>query len=572
MTSVIGVLAVFVLIVLAGIVTLRRRRHMWDDDPGAPDDDEPASPAGPAAPAGLVAEPATAAATPAPAPAEPADDLPPPAPPEAIAEPGHVLQGISEIRAFFRKNETPIYFVSATAFNLLGIDRWVRNFTFLNWFDSFDGTHPNVFVPKERGYHEFESIEEIVNHLLGHKEVADLVEGRGGAGKACFLMFDEETEANLAALGVDLAFPSAALRTHLDSKIVTTQLGNEAGVPSVPNVLGEAADYDELLALASAGGLGSDLVVQTPYGDSGQTTFFIASADDWDADADKIVGEPIKVMRRIEPREAAVEGVVTRHGTLVGPVMTELAGFPELTPYGGGWCGNEVGSEFFSDHHRELARQYTQQMGDRLRQEGYRGYFELDFLVDAVSGELYLGELNPRVTGASSMTNVTAVAYGDMPLFLFHLLEFMDVDYEIDVDELNTRWAKAQNVDAWSQFILKQVEDDVERITEAPPSGIWRMSDAGAITFVRRDTDWHTVGDEREAFYLRIADAGGYRYPGADLGILVTRGRFMDDEHELGDRARRWIEGIKGQFRSVPIEDAEAVETPTPEPFGFKLL
>ena len=35
---------------------------------------------------------------------------------------------------------------------------------------------------------------------------------------------------------------------------------------------------------------------------------------------------------------------------------------------------------------------------------------------------------------------MTAVAYGDMPLFLFHLLEFMDVDYEIDVDELNERW------------------------------------------------------------------------------------------------------------------------------------
>jgi biotin carboxylase len=488
------------------------------------------------------------------------------------AEPDHVLHGISEIRSYFRKNETPIYFVSATAFNLLGIDRWVRNFTFVNWYDSFDGTHPNIFVPGERGRQEFESIEEIVNHLLGHKEVADLVEHRGGDGKACFLMFDTETEANLKALGLTLAFPSAALRTRLDSKIVTTQLGNEAGVPSVPNMLGRADDYTELTALAAGGGLGTDLVVQTPYGDSGQTTFFIASQADWDGDADKIVGEPIKVMRRIDPREAAVEGVVTRHGTLVGPVMTELAGFPELTPYGGGWCGNEVGSEFFSDHHRELARRYTQQMGDRLRQEGYRGYFELDFLVDAGSGELYLGELNPRVTGASSMTNVTAVAYGDMPLFLFHLLEYMDVEYEIDVDELNTRWARAQNVDAWSQFILKQVEDDVERIVEAPPSGIWRMADNGSITYVRRDTDWHTVSNEREAFYLRIADAGGYRYPGADLGIIVTRGRFMDDDHELGDRARGWIEGIKGQFRSVPLDHAEEAAVPAPEPFGFKML
>ena len=38
------------------------------------------------------------------------------------------LRGISEIRRFFRTNETPIWFVSATPFNLLGIDRWVRSF------------------------------------------------------------------------------------------------------------------------------------------------------------------------------------------------------------------------------------------------------------------------------------------------------------------------------------------------------------------------------------------------------------------------------------------------------------
>ena len=48
---------------------------------------------------------------------------------------GDHLRGISEIRGFFRTNETPIYFVSPTAFNLLGIDRWVRNFFYVNYFD-----------------------------------------------------------------------------------------------------------------------------------------------------------------------------------------------------------------------------------------------------------------------------------------------------------------------------------------------------------------------------------------------------------------------------------------------------
>lgn len=480
------------------------------------------------------------------------------------------LRGIPEIRHFFRTNEVPLYFVSATAFNLLGIDRWVRNFRFVNYFDSFDGWHPNIFVPKEQTSRAFGSIEEICNYLLGHKEVGDFVAGRGPAGKVAFLMFDEETEQLAMELGLEVAFPSAALRHRMDSKIVTTELGDEAGVPSVPNTIGRANTYRDVRSLAERAGLGDDLVIQTPYGDSGQTTFFVADEDEWKEHKSQMVGQELKVMRRIEPRECAIEGVITRHGTLVGPLMAELTGFPELTPYDGGWCGNDVSPDVLTERQRTLARERTVAMGERLRREGYLGYFELDFLADTMSGEMYLGELNPRVTGASSITNVTAVAYGDMPLFLFHLLEFMDVDYEIDVDELNGRWAQAGNVDEWTQFILKQTDEAVELITKAPASGIWRLGEGGGIDYTRRDTDWHTVRDESEAFYLRIAGTGQYRYPGADLGILVTRGRFMDEEHELLDRARTWISGIKSEFLSeAPERDQPPVR---PEPFGFKML
>jgi biotin carboxylase len=485
------------------------------------------------------------------------------------------LRGISEIRRFFRTNETPIWFVSATPFNLLGIDRWVRSFAYVNYYDSFAGGHPNVFVPRHVAPPTFESIEEICNYLLSHKEVVDHVKRRG-PGKAVFLMFDDETERLAADAGLEVAFPPAALRRRLDSKIVTTQLGDEAGVPSVPNTLGRASVYGDLLKLAAGAGIGTDLVVQTPYGDSGQTTFFIASAAGWDEHAAQMVGDELKVMKRITCREAAIEGVITRHGTLVGPLMTELTGYPELTPYGGGWCGNDVFAGALSAEHRRQARAYTQQMGERLRQEGYRGYFELDFLADMDTGDMWLGELNPRVTGASSMTNVTAVAYGDMPLFLFHLLEFLDVDYEIDVDELNAGWAQPNAIDEWSQFILKDTADVTELITFAPPSGIWKLdpSGHGGISFVRGETDWHSVASEDEAFYLRIAQAGGYRYPGADIGILVTRGRLQTDDHELTDRARTWISGIKRQFTTAPL----GAEAPPPrplresEPFSFKML
>ena len=76
------------------------------------------------------------------------------------------LVGVPEIRRFFRTSQAPVCFVSATAFNLLGMDRWVRGFRYVNYYDSFDGTHPSAFVPHELAKRPFESIEEINNYLL----------------------------------------------------------------------------------------------------------------------------------------------------------------------------------------------------------------------------------------------------------------------------------------------------------------------------------------------------------------------------------------------------------------------
>ena len=47
-------------------------------------------------------------------------------------------------------------------------------------------------------------------------------------------------------------------------------------------------------------------------------------------------------MKRIRNVEVCLEGALTRHGTVVGPAMTSLVGYPELTPAKGGWCGNDI--------------------------------------------------------------------------------------------------------------------------------------------------------------------------------------------------------------------------------------
>ncbi|MGI9288250.1 MAG: biotin carboxylase [Pseudomonadales bacterium] len=460
------------------------------------------------------------------------------------------LTSLTDIYSFFRKNELPVYFVSPTAYNILGLGQWVRTFKYISHFDSFDGYHPRVLNPRALEPRDFESMEEIVNYLLSHKETVDLIRANGPGGKLLTVMFDEETESLCDQLGLEIALPSAALRQRLDSKIVTTQLASEVGVASAPNVLGTANTYADLSALAQQHGLGSNLVVQTPYGDSGRTTFFIQSEHDWSRHADKIIGEQLKVMKYINHVPGTVEAVATRCGTLVGPLQTDITGFAELTPYKGGWCGDDLFAGSVTEVQQTKIQQMARAMGDRLYAEGYRGTFCFDYLLDVDDGEVYLGEVNPRISGASPLTNLVTSKYGGAPLMLFHLLEFMDVDFDINIEQVQSRWS---DFDSWTQLVLKQSDDKTEQITKAPMSGIWRMQDDQSIKFVRRSIDWHNVADENEAFYMRVHGVGEYCYSGADMGILVTRGRMQSDERQLLPRAKVWISAIHKEFESIPI-------------------
>jgi len=462
------------------------------------------------------------------------------------------LTNLSEIYAFFRKNDLPIYFISTTAFNVLGLGQWIRSFKYITYFDSFDGYHNRVMNPKDIGDQRFNSKEEIVNYLLGHQATYDQIQANGGHGLMLTLMFDAETERLAKDIGLKMALPPHELRSRLDSKVETTRLANEAGVPSAPNALGRASSYAELKQICLENNLGDNLVVQTPYGDSGTTTFFIKCEEDWNTYQQRLINQDLKVMKYINHIPYALEAVATRCGTLVGPVLSDITGFKELTIHQGGWAGNDIARDLITPEVNVKMQEMAKKLGDRLYLEGYKGAFCADFLVDTDTNDVYLGELNPRISGVSSLTNLVTSKYAGAPLMLFHLLEFIDdVDFDIDIDEIQNRWS---HFDTWSQLIFKQTENKHGLIAKAPLSGIWRMRSDGRIRFVRRSIDWHNVGNENEAFYMRIYGEGEYMYHGADIGILITRGRMQTNNRELMDRARNWVKALTDEFELVSEE------------------
>ena len=460
-----------------------------------------------------------------------------------------MLNGLSEIYTYFRKNTMPWYFVSPTSFNLLGLDQWVHKFNYVNYLDTFDGAHPRVVIPRDLPPRKFKSMEEINNYLLMHKEIREIFQLNGKKGKIITVMFNDETEEIIKNLGMELALPSNQLRNHFDSKLVVSDYAQKAGVACVPNTISQIDNYNSLLRITSGAGLGTDLVLQAAYGDSGKTTFFVSSEKDWTKCASKVKGQEIKIMKRIDHIPVTLEAVATRLGTIVGPIMTDITGFAELTPYKGGWCGNDASSKIIDQQTRNTIQSMSRAMGDCLYKEGFKGVFCLDFLIDKDNGKVYLGEINPRISGITALTNLVTSKYGGVPLFLFHLLEFADVDYSVDIEQIQLRWLE---YDTWSQLFMKQTEDKYELITKAPSSGIWNINSYGKLKFVRKSLDWNAVSDNNEAYYMRIHGEGQYRYYGADMGLLVFRSRKQTDDRQLHDDGKIWAQKMLAQFKSVP--------------------
>ena len=87
------------------------------------------------------------------------------------------------------------------------------------------------------------------------------------------------------------------------------------------------------------------------------------------------------------------------------------------------------------------------------------------------------------------------------------------------------------------------------------------LSTVGSAGLRRAALDWHQLQNEYEAFFLRIYGAGDYRWKGADLGVIVTKGRMQrraeGEADTLTIRAKHLIDSIRDQYTGQPLAGAE---------------
>lgn len=452
--------------------------------------------------------------------------------------------------------EQPIFYINRPSILMLGVERWMPNFHSIRLHNSWGMHDERSFSPRSAPKTNL-SHPEAARWLIGHPEVQQYIREHTPTGytpKLVIFLHDRATEALCERLGYEIMAPPVDLREQLDSKMFTTELSEACGLRNVPHILTEATDAEDLMAQAQAAGLGSNLVVQLGYGEGGAGTYFIDGVRAAAELGDAILGVPLKVMKRVRHRSLSMDAVIVQGGVVLGPLLQEIVGHPEVAVHPGSSSGLEFRHDVLEGEQSTIAAAMVQRYGEKLAELGYRGLYGVDLLHDLDTGELYFGESNPRFSGCAMVSNALTAEIWGVPLYALHVYTFLDLD-PIDVDEFNRTRRSIGAGHEWANLLIRHIDPAPALILEAPRTGRYRVETDGTLTFIEQQDDWYGLSSPDEAFFLSYRRTGDLRVYGDDIGTLFIRGSFQDSEGRFLESAGALVAALHAQYRTkrVPL-------------------
>ena len=247
---------------------------------------------------------------------------------------------------------------------------------------------------------------------------------------------------------------SADLRLRLRERAFFQHMAAGLGLGQVPGGIWPIEVIHERGYEEWASMLGPELVIQLPdIGQGGgRGTFFVRSAEAYDLIVERLRGDiwrevrlkSVSVRKFIEGIPVSMATCITRHGNLASGLQKQLVDLPYRNDFleDGIFCGHVWDETLWSSAIQEDALDQANRIGEYVASLGYRGILGIDFIIDEGAREICPIEINPRFTGAFPMLSLLHLQNGIIPLDIFHMLEFLDLPYQLDVEEMNKQYTR----------------------------------------------------------------------------------------------------------------------------------
>ncbi|MEE9323786.1 MAG: ATP-grasp domain-containing protein [Candidatus Aenigmarchaeota archaeon] len=272
---------------------------------------------------------------------------------------------------------------------------------------------------------------------------------------------------------------------EMDNKALLREILEKCGLPAV---LGEICNLQEKGYSELKEKYGDKIVMQTFKGSGGRGTFFVRTRKNFEEARKNILNKGVSevvVTKFIEGPSPSLMGCVTKHGILYTNLQYQLLDIPEVMNLGFGngvFCGHDWTSSHDFPH--EIQRQaylYAGKIGEYLKSKGYKGIFGLDMVLDKKEGKIYVIEINPRLLGSFPAITMVQLKNSEPPLIMFHIMEFLNMDYEMDLEKINELIKKPKT---GTQLILFNKWGKIVKNKGSLKAGVYNLND-GKLVYKR---------------------------------------------------------------------------------------
>mgnify|MGYP001027544476 FL=1 len=479
-----------------------------------------------------------------------------------------MITDLPSLKQYFRDNvKTPIFGVGVYAFDRLGLEDVVENYRILALRYSKD----TKLIEKDIEVFSLEKgmgtqhIKESRNSttVIAHPRTKGYL-SRFTDPSPALIVYKSSSKMERICRENDwtLVAPAVKFGKNLfEDKIKFRKILEKIGASPPP---GEVLPANNLNFYKLKNKYGTPFVLQHPRRGGGKGTFFITSQDDWYKAARKLriqeiegeeVAEDISdleviVAKYINGPSPSITGCVTRHGILSTNLQYQLIDIAELyNPQKGSglFCGHDWSSSQFSPEVEKQAYNIVEKVGKYFQKFGYKGIFGVDFVLDESTNKLYVTESNPRLLGSFPTLAMVQLKNNEPPIIAFHLLEYLNADYEIDIKKINSLMRKPKK---GAQMFPHNLTGHWMRSNGRVKAGVYRFRN-GNLKFIRPGYAMKHL-KRKDEFLLTdgVLQKRAHYSPNRRLGrILTLRGVLAKDKKHLAPWARRIVLKTHNRFK-----------------------
>lgn len=215
------------------------------------------------------------------------------------------------------------------------------------------------------------------------------------------------------------------LNRKLEDKIIFQQLCQKNNLPQIPSSID---NFNQNNFLAYQKKYQPNLVIQSHFGWAGKSTF---SSNNWAEIKNKIpINTVVKFSPFINGYSLLNNCCLTSKGLIQSPPALQYTGIKPFTQHPFTTVGRQWPS-LAPKNIIDKVNHITQDFSAILNQVNYKGFFGLDFMVD--NDNVYLLECNPRLTASFAFYNQIETKLQILPLFLLHLIQFLNIDLNFNI-------------------------------------------------------------------------------------------------------------------------------------------